>query len=62
MHAAKPDRALGILKGNVLKLLFFKLYSSMSAVRYPSAYLPPKIRMRVLEIGTAANLVLGFCI
>ena len=60
IHAAKPDLALGILNGNVLKLLLFRLYSSMSAVLCPSACLPPKIRILVFEIGTAANFVLGF--
>jgi hypothetical protein len=61
-QAAKPERALGILKGSNLNLLCFKLYSSISAVLCPSAYLPPKIKILVLEIGTAANLVLALLI
>ena len=61
-HAANPDRALGILNGKILNLLCLRLYSSMSAVLCPSDYLPPKIKIRVLEIGTAANFVLALLI
>ena len=58
-HAAKPDLAFYILKGRVLKVLPLTLYSSISLVRYPSLYLPPKTKMRVFEIETALNLVLA---
>ena len=60
IQAENPDRAFGILNGNTLNVLCFKLYSSISAVLWPSAYLPPKMRILVLEMGTAENLVLGF--
>jgi hypothetical protein len=55
----KPDLALGNLKGRVLNLLVFRLYSSISPVLEPSAYLPPKISILDLDIGTAENLVLA---
>lgn len=45
-----------------MNLLLFKLYSSISAVLYPSVYLPPNSSIRDFEIGTAENLVLGVVI
>jgi len=59
-HDENPDLAFGNLKGRVLNLLVFKLYSSISAVLEPSAYLPPKISILDFDIGTAENLVLAF--
>ena len=56
-QAANPVLALGTLKGSNLNLLCLKLYSSISAVLCPSAYSPPKIKILVLEMGTADNLV-----
>lgn len=61
-QAANPERAFGILNGRTLNLLCFKLYSSMSAVLCPSDCFPPKIKIRVFEIGTAANFVLALLI
>ena len=59
IQAEKPDLAFGILNGKTLNVLCFKLYSSISAVLWPSACLPPKMRILVFEIGTAENFVLG---
>jgi hypothetical protein len=47
------------LKGRVLKELYFKLYSSISLVLYPSLYFPPNIKILDFEIATALNLVLA---
>ena len=60
MQVEKPDLAFGILNGRTLKVLCLILYSSMSEVLWPSAYFPPNIRILDFDIGTAANLVLGF--
>lgn len=54
-----PLLAFYILKGRILKVFYLTLYSSISLVLYPSAYLPPNIRIRLCDIATAANLVLG---
>jgi hypothetical protein len=61
-HAANPLLGLGSLNGNVLNLLVFKLYSSISPVLYPSANLPPNNRILDFEIGTAENFVLALLI
>jgi len=58
-QAANPDLAFCILKGRVLKELYFKLYSSISLVLYPSLYFPPNIKILDFEIATALNLVLA---
>lgn len=58
-QAAKPDLAFGILKGSFLKQFCLRLNSSISPVRHPSACLPPKIKMRDLDIASAANFVLA---
>jgi hypothetical protein len=58
-QAANPDLAFGILKGKVLNLFSFKLYSSISAVLYPSIYLPPNNKILDFDIGIAENFVLG---
>ena len=58
-QAAKPERGFGILKGNVLNLFVFRLYSSISAVLWPSICFPPKSNIRDFEMGTAPNLVRG---
>jgi hypothetical protein len=58
-QAAKPDLGLGILNGSFLKELCFKLNSSISAVREPSAYFPPNTRILDFDIARAENLVLA---
>ena len=60
IQVEKPDLAFGILNGRTLNVLCLMLYSSMSEVLYPSACLPPNMRILDFEIGTAANFVLGF--
>lgn len=61
-QAANPERGFGILKGSVLNLLNFRLYSSISEVLYPSICFPPKSKILDFDIGIAANFVLGLAI
>jgi hypothetical protein len=60
-QVANPLLAFYILKGKVLNKSSLTLNSSISLVRCPSLYFPPRIKILLLEIAIAENLVRGVC-